>query len=61
MAKIAVKLSGPGGDRAQRFNEQSLDRLFEGFSSRLSRSFKISGGREKVYVLTAAASPADSS
>ena len=53
VAKIAVKLSGPGGDRAaQRFNEQSLDKLFASFSSRLIRSFKIPGGREKVYVLT---------
>ena len=61
VARIAVKLSGPGGDRAQRFNEQSLDKLFEGFSSRLTRSFKIPGGREKVYVLNAVPSAADSS
>jgi hypothetical protein len=27
VTRIAVKLSGPGGDRAQRFNKQSLDRL----------------------------------
>ena len=32
--RIVVKLSGPGGDRAQSFNEQSLDKLFEGFSWR---------------------------
>ncbi len=61
VARVAVKLSGPGGDRAQRFNEQSLDKLFEGFSSRLTRSFKIPGGREKVYVLAAVPSAADSS
>ena len=61
VARIAVKLSGPGGDRAQRFNEQSLDKLFDGFSSRLTRSFKIPGGREKVYVLNAVPSATDSS
>jgi SAM-dependent methyltransferase len=57
VARIAVKLSGPGGDRAQRFNEESLDKLFEAFSPRLTRSFKIPGGREKVYVLAGIRSP----
>jgi hypothetical protein len=57
--RIVVKLSGPGGDRAQSFNEQSLDKLFEGFSWRLTCSFKISGGWEKVHVLPGTRPQAD--
>jgi SAM-dependent methyltransferase len=51
VASMAVKLSGPGGGHSQRFNEKSLDELFAAYSSGLRRSFKIPGGREKVYVL----------
>ncbi|HEY2101736.1 MAG TPA: class I SAM-dependent methyltransferase [Chthoniobacterales bacterium] len=51
VASVAVKLSGPGGGHSQRFNEQSLDELFAAYSSCLKLSFKIPGGREKVYVL----------
>jgi Methylase involved in ubiquinone/menaquinone biosynthesis len=56
VARIAVKLSGPGGEHSQRFNEESLDDLFRAYSARVRTSFKIPGGREKVYVLNATVS-----
>jgi SAM-dependent methyltransferase len=59
VASVAVKLSGPGGGHSQRFNEKSLDELFAAYSSRLRRSFKIPGGREKVYVLNGGRSEAN--
>lgn len=51
LATIAVRLSGPGGDHAQRFDERSFDDVFARYSSRIAARFKIPGGREKVYVL----------
>ena len=56
VARLAVKLSGPGGEYSQRFDEESLDELFRAYSSRIRDSFKIPGGREKVYVLNGVAS-----
>ena len=41
------------GSQPHRFNEQSLDAVFSRYSARVSRSFLIPGGREKVYVLDA--------
>lgn len=41
------------GSQPRRFNQQSLDDLFSRYSDRVSRSFLIPGGREKVYVLDA--------
>ena len=39
------------GAQPRRFNEQTLDAFFTRYASRLSRSFLIPGGREKVYLL----------
>jgi len=42
----------PGdGQSAHRFTEDTLDRFFSRYSSRLSIAFSIPGGREKVIVL----------
>jgi trans-aconitate methyltransferase len=49
--QIAVKLSGPGGERPQRFTEGTLDQLFERYAESLIDKFKIPGGREKIYLL----------
>jgi SAM-dependent methyltransferase len=51
ISAIAVKLSGPGGSQPQRFTEETLDKLFGSYSACLKRSFKIPGGREKIYML----------
>lgn len=41
------------GAQPHRFNEQTLDAFFSRYAPRVSRSFLIPGGREKVYVLEA--------
>jgi SAM-dependent methyltransferase len=49
---IGRVLTNPGsGDQPHRFDESSLDHLFENYKSRVARSFLIAGGREKLYVL----------
>jgi hypothetical protein len=45
--------AGSGAEN-HRFNEQSLDAFFHPYQSRIIKSFKIPGGREKVYVLNGA-------
>ncbi len=40
-------------EESLRFTEESADKFFAAYASRLSKSFLISGGREKVYVLEA--------
>lgn len=39
------------GAQPHRFNEQTLDAFFARYAGRVSRSFRIPGGREKAYVL----------
>lgn len=52
IAWIARRSTDAGvGATPQRFTEQTLDAFFRSYASRVSRSFLIPGGREKVYVL----------
>jgi trans-aconitate methyltransferase len=52
LAKLANRLAGAvEGEQATRFTEETLDKLFEDYPPQLKRSFKIPGGRDKVYVL----------
>ena len=54
VAQLGRKAADPGtGDHAQRFSEESLDRLMAGYGNRILEAFKIPGGREKVFVLRA--------
>jgi SAM-dependent methyltransferase len=47
-------LTNPGmGEQAERFTEASLDRFFESYNERVTKSSLIAGGREKIYVLDA--------
>lgn len=56
LSTLAARLSGPVQESsAHRFTEESLDRLFQNYSDRVIHSFKIAGGREKVYVLETSA------
>jgi hypothetical protein len=49
---IAGRLSGPVvATNPQRFTEETLDRFFMAYAVNVKQSFKIAGGREKVYVL----------
>jgi hypothetical protein len=55
VSQIAMKLAGAvKGDHPSRFTEETLDRFFERYSSRIERSFKIPGERDKIYVLESA-------
>ncbi len=55
ISDIAMKLAGAvKGNHPPRFTEATLDEFFERYSSRVERSFKIPGGRDKVYVLESA-------
>jgi SAM-dependent methyltransferase len=52
LAFFGRRFTDPGdGQSAHRFNEESLDLFFSRYASRLSKTFSIPGGREKVYVL----------
>jgi SAM-dependent methyltransferase len=54
LAFIGRHFTDPGdGQSAHRFTEESLDRFFSRYASRLSETFSIPGGREKVFVLNA--------
>jgi SAM-dependent methyltransferase len=53
---LAKKLAGAVKDSgAVRLTEESLDRLFAGYAPAAKCTFKIPGGRDKVYVLRKAA------
>jgi len=55
ISKLSKTFAGaPEGSDAVRFSEKSLDRLFAGYAREVKRSFKIPGGRDKVYVLSKA-------
>ena len=52
ISAIAGRLSGPVvATNPQRFTEETLDRFFMAYAANVKQSFKIAGGREKVYVL----------
>jgi SAM-dependent methyltransferase len=52
LPKLANRLAGAvDGEEATRFTEETLDQLFDDYPPQLKRSFKIPGGRDKVYVL----------
>jgi SAM-dependent methyltransferase len=52
LAFLGRHFTDPGdGQSAHRFTEDTLDRFFSQYSSRLSMAFFIPGGREKVIVL----------
>jgi SAM-dependent methyltransferase len=58
LAFFGRRFTDPGdGQSAHRFTEESLDLFFSRYASRLSKTFSIPGGREKVFVLTAAGQP----
>jgi SAM-dependent methyltransferase len=60
LAKVATRLSGGGEDDApSRFNEETLDRVFENLP--VKQKFKIPSGRDKVYVLENRLTSADKS
>jgi ubiquinone/menaquinone biosynthesis C-methylase UbiE len=53
LSALARRYTDPGiGRQADRFTEATLDKFFSRYSDRISNSFLIPGGREKVYVLT---------
>ena len=52
LARVANRLAGAvDGNHPTRFTEETLDKLVENYPLPLKRSFKIPGGRDKVYVL----------
>jgi SAM-dependent methyltransferase len=52
ISMMAKRLAGAAeGSEAVRFGEETLDQLFADHAPELKRSFKIPGGRDKVYVL----------
>jgi SAM-dependent methyltransferase len=52
ISNLSKRLAGAAeGSDTVRFNETSLDRLFADYAREVKRSFKIPGGRDKVYVL----------
>jgi SAM-dependent methyltransferase len=52
LAFLGRRFTDPGdGQSAHRFTEDTLDRFFSRYASRLSIAFSIPGGREKVIVL----------
>jgi SAM-dependent methyltransferase len=55
LAFLGRRFTDPGdGQSAHRFTEESLNLFFSRYAHRLSKTFFIPGGREKVFVLTAA-------
>lgn len=54
LSAIARRQTDPGtGGQPHRFNERTLDAFFTQYAARVTQSFLIPGGREKVYVLSA--------
>jgi SAM-dependent methyltransferase len=52
MGAVAARLTDPGtGPQPNRYDEASLDRVFEPFASLVLDRMLLPGGREKVYVL----------
>ena len=58
ISNLAKRLAGAAeGSAVTRFNEETLDQLFADYSPELKQSFKIPGGRDKVYVLRKTSAP----
>ena len=52
VSNLAKRLAGSAeGTDSVRFSEETLDQLFADYAPELKQSFKIPGGRDKVYVL----------
>jgi SAM-dependent methyltransferase len=52
VSSLSKRLAGSAqGSESARFTEETLDQLFAGYPPESKRSFKIPGGRDKVYVL----------
>ncbi len=52
LSRMAKSMADPGtGDPVERFDEATLDAAFAPFAAQMERTFLITGGREKVYVL----------
>lgn len=55
VSNVAKKMAGAvKGSHPPRFTEETLDKFFERYASKLTMSFKIPGGRDKVFVLEGA-------
>jgi SAM-dependent methyltransferase len=58
ISNLARRLAGAAeGSETVRFSEETLDQLFADYGPELKRSFKIPGGRDKVYVLRRTSMP----
>src|SRR5262245_17006645 len=57
VSSLGRLLTNPGtGEHQQRFDEDSLAIFFSQYTSRITRSVVIAGGREKMYILNGSAS-----
>jgi SAM-dependent methyltransferase len=57
---VGRRAANPGtGGHAKRFDERSLDALMARYRGQILKAFAIPGGRERVYVLSAAARQPD--
>jgi SAM-dependent methyltransferase len=57
---VGRRAADPGtGGHAKRFDEKSLDALMARYRGQILKAFAIPGGRERVYVLSAAVRPPD--
>lgn len=55
ISNIAKKMAGAvKGNHASRFTGETLEQFLERYASRITSSFRIPGGRDKVYVLEGA-------
>jgi hypothetical protein len=55
LAWLGRRFTDPGvGQQPDRFTEQTIDRFFASYQTRISAAFLIPGGREKIYVLDSA-------
>jgi len=58
VSNLAKRLAGSAeGTDSVRFSEETLDQLFADYAPELKQSFKIPGGRDKVYVLRKTGAP----
>jgi hypothetical protein len=52
LAALGRLFTNPGtGEQRLRFTEQTLAEFFRAYAAQVVQSFRIAGGREKVYVL----------
>jgi trans-aconitate methyltransferase len=58
ISNLAKRLAGAAeGSGAVRFSEETLDQLFADYAPESKKSFKIPGGRDKVYILQKTGEP----